>query len=63
MRRSEVENRKSKIENPKRVAGVWADLTWSEYASGRSILLPLYPQMTEDEQDQVIAALNALAGE
>jgi dTDP-4-amino-4,6-dideoxygalactose transaminase len=35
-------------------------LPHSESASARSILLPLYPQMTGDEQDQVIAALNAL---
>jgi dTDP-4-amino-4,6-dideoxygalactose transaminase len=35
-------------------------LVHSERASARSILLPLYPQMTGDEQDQVIAALNAL---
>ena len=38
-------------------SGGSAVLRWSEYASARSILLPLYPQMTEDEHDQVIAAL------
>jgi perosamine synthetase len=32
-------------------------LVHSEHASARSILLPLYPQMTSAEQDQVLAAL------
>jgi perosamine synthetase len=32
-------------------------LPHSEDASARSVLLPLYPQMTESEQDQVLAAL------
>ena len=31
----------------------------SEDAQDRTILLPLYPQMTEAEQDQVIGALQA----
>jgi perosamine synthetase len=29
----------------------------SERASARSLLLPLYPQMTSDEQDRVLGAL------
>jgi dTDP-4-amino-4,6-dideoxygalactose transaminase len=29
----------------------------SEHAQDRTILLPLYPQMTEAEQDHVIAGL------
>jgi perosamine synthetase len=33
----------------------------SEEASRRSLLLPLYPQMTHDEQDQVILALQEIA--
>jgi len=36
-------------------------LPLSEQASGRSILLPLYPQMTDDEQRQVTAALDDIA--
>ena len=32
-------------------------LKHSEQASARSILLPLYPQMTDAEQDRVLAAL------
>jgi perosamine synthetase len=34
------------------------DLRYSEEATNRSIILPLFPQMTEDEQDQVIWALS-----
>lgn len=37
------------------------ELPQSEEASGRSCLLPLYPQMTDDEQDVVISALNRIA--
>lgn len=38
-------------------------LAITEKASDRSILLPLYPQMTEEEQDSVVAVLrSALAG-
>jgi dTDP-4-amino-4,6-dideoxygalactose transaminase len=29
----------------------------TEKASDSSLLLPLYPQMTEDEQEHVVAAL------
>lgn len=36
-------------------------LPHSEWASDHSILLPLYPQMTEAEQDQVIVALAEIA--
>ncbi len=32
----------------------------SEQASDRSLLLPLYPQMTDAEQQQVLAALDSL---
>ena len=32
-------------------------LQHSERASARSVLLPLYPQMTEEEQDRVLGAL------
>src|SRR5439155_12622477 len=31
-------------------------LIQSEWASARSLLLPLYPQMTDDDHDAVIAA-------
>ena len=34
-----------------------ASLPRTEAASDRSFLLPLYPQMTDEEQDAVIAAL------
>ncbi len=34
-------------------------LPLSEQASARSLLLPLYPQMTDDQQHEVIAALAA----
>ena len=34
-------------------------LPHSEHAQDRSILLPLYPQMTPAEQEQVVAALAA----
>lgn len=34
-------------------------LPQSEYAQDRSILLPFYPQMTEDEQEYVVATLAA----
>ncbi len=37
-------------------------LPQSEVASARSLLLPLYPQMTEVEQDRVVSALFAAAG-
>lgn len=40
-----------------------APLTDSEEASSRSILLPLYPQMTTAEQDQVLAALRSNSSE
>jgi dTDP-4-amino-4,6-dideoxygalactose transaminase len=33
------------------------DLPVSQQASENSLLLPLYPEMTDDEQRQVIAAL------
>jgi perosamine synthetase len=39
-----------------------AKLPQSEAASSRSILLPLYPQMTDAEQDTVLAALFDAAG-
>jgi dTDP-4-amino-4,6-dideoxygalactose transaminase len=35
-------------------------LRQSEAASGRSVLLPLYPQMTDEEQGKVIAALDEI---
>jgi dTDP-4-amino-4,6-dideoxygalactose transaminase len=34
-------------------------LQGSELASDRSVLLPLYPQMTSDEQQQVLGAIMA----
>ena len=34
----------------------------TERASDRSLLLPLFPQMTEGEQDQVVAALQRALG-
>jgi dTDP-4-amino-4,6-dideoxygalactose transaminase len=39
-----------------------ADLHRSEEASFNSILLPLYPQMTEEEQNRVITALSHASG-
>jgi dTDP-4-amino-4,6-dideoxygalactose transaminase len=42
---------------PWRFAG---PLTESELAQDRAIILPLYPQMTDDEQDAVISALSAV---
>ena len=36
-------------------------LPQSEEASRRSFLLPLYPQMTYDEQHQVISALQEIS--
>lgn len=38
-------------------AGVQADLPVSEHLTNRSVILPLFHQMTEDEQDTVVAAL------
>ncbi len=35
-------------------------LPLSEQASARSLLLPLYPQMTDDQQQEVLAALDSL---
>ncbi|MCA9236059.1 MAG: DegT/DnrJ/EryC1/StrS family aminotransferase [Planctomycetales bacterium] len=35
----------------------------SEAASAASVLLPLYPQLTDGEQNQVLAALDEIAGE
>jgi len=37
-------------------------LPHSERAQDRRIIIPLYPQMTDDEQDQVVAALAAACG-
>jgi perosamine synthetase len=37
-------------------------LPQSEIASSRSLLLPLYPQLTEAEQDRVVSALFEAAG-
>ncbi|MEX0676123.1 MAG: DegT/DnrJ/EryC1/StrS family aminotransferase [Pirellulales bacterium] len=37
------------------------DLAHSEAASANSIILPLYPQMTEDDQDRVVDALSRAA--
>jgi dTDP-4-amino-4,6-dideoxygalactose transaminase len=34
------------------------DLSASEHAQDHSIILPLYPQMTDDEQDRVITSLH-----
>ncbi len=39
-----------------------ASLPTSEAASRNSVLLPLYPQMTDDEQDRVIAQLFQIGG-
>jgi dTDP-4-amino-4,6-dideoxygalactose transaminase len=44
-----------------RGTGPWT-LPRSEQASDNSLLLPLYPQMTEAEQDQVVSALFQIAG-
>jgi dTDP-4-amino-4,6-dideoxygalactose transaminase len=38
-------------------------LPHSEYARDHAVLLPLYPSMTDEEQDAVVHALNACAGE
>jgi perosamine synthetase len=40
-----------------------APLPQSETAQDRCILLPLYPQMTNDEQHQVVAAIHELCGD
>ena len=36
------------------------DLSTSEAASAKSIILPLYPQMTEHDQGKVLSTLNAV---
>jgi dTDP-4-amino-4,6-dideoxygalactose transaminase len=50
----------SHTEPPYAERGAYA-LPQSETASANSLLLPLYPQMTEAEQDQVVAALLSAA--
>jgi dTDP-4-amino-4,6-dideoxygalactose transaminase len=34
-------------------------LPWSEYGQDRSIILPLYPQMTDEDQDYIVTTLAA----
>jgi dTDP-4-amino-4,6-dideoxygalactose transaminase len=42
---------------PVYMAGHWPELANSERASDHTLLLPLYPQMTQDELNQVLRAL------
>jgi dTDP-4-amino-4,6-dideoxygalactose transaminase len=50
------------LEPPYRVQGARPDLPASEAASSRSLLLPLYPDLTAEEQDYVIEQLYKDAG-
>jgi dTDP-4-amino-4,6-dideoxygalactose transaminase len=38
-------------------------LPWSEAGQSRCLLIPLYPQMTDEEQDRVGAALRDVCRE
>jgi len=46
-------------EEPYRANGERYDLPESERAQDRSLILPLYPQMADDDQDYVIETLSA----
>ena len=46
-------------EAPYRRASDNSDLPESEHAQDRNIILPLYPQMTDDDQDYVCEVLAA----
>ena len=50
-------------EKPYRKAKGFFDLRNSEYASDNTMILPLYPQMTEEEQDMVIREIKRAFGE
>ena len=52
----------SHLEKAYRDRGLLRPLQMSQTASRNSILLPLYPQMTEEEQGEVIDGLNAISG-
>jgi perosamine synthetase len=42
--------------------GLHADLPHTDYAAARTLALPMYPGLTLDEQDEVIAAVRAAVG-